>query len=167
MSDPRSLVNLPPSLSIFLLERVGRRARARAFVQGTPPGRGKRGLGRMVGVGQIPGSEVANTVEVVGMAAYTNTTARELKVEEIAGTGGRWWGGRAGGGKRKKGRGGRGRSRATIQQERAHSPHLASERHTMRFSLAFLSLQNVSQKFVNVTRSSYIEILKTNHVERL
>ncbi|CAK9817705.1 hypothetical protein ANTQUA_LOCUS9541 [Anthophora quadrimaculata] len=38
----------------------------------------------MVGVGQIPGSEVANTEEVVGMAAYTYTTARELKVEEIA-----------------------------------------------------------------------------------
>ncbi|CAD1478044.1 unnamed protein product [Heterotrigona itama] len=38
----------------------------------------------MVGVGQIPGSEVANTEELVGLAAYTYTTAGELKVEEIA-----------------------------------------------------------------------------------
>lgn len=58
----------------------------------------------MVGVGQIPGSEVANTEKVVGIVAYTYTTARELKEEEIAslvGDGGarRY----AGGGTRKKG----------------------------------------------------------------
>lgn len=41
----------------------------------------------MVGVGQIPGSEVANTEEVVGAGrVHERTTARELKVEEIAGS---------------------------------------------------------------------------------
>lgn len=75
--------HLSTSVSPFLFpfERVGD---ARARVQGTPPRRGKSGLGRMVGVGQIPGSEVVNTEEVEGMVAYTYTTTRELKVEEIA-----------------------------------------------------------------------------------
>ena len=92
----------------------------------------------MVGVGQIPGSEVANTEELVGLAAYTYTTAGELKVEEIAslvGDGGVRQ--RAGRGKRKKEWGGRRRARATIQQERTHLPHLASEWHTIRFSPRF------------------------------
>lgn len=150
MSDPRSLVNLPPSLSIFLLERVGRRARARAFVQGTPPGRGKRGLGRMVGVGQIPGSEVANTVEVVGMAAYTNTTARELKVEEIAGSVG---GGGAvevvGASGRRGGAAGGGRARQFNRNGRTRHIWRASDT-LCAFRSLFSPSKNVSRKFVTL-----------------
>lgn len=125
LSDPRSLVNLSPSYEF--------EERACSLHRSRPPRRAasrreKRGLGRMVGVGQIPCSEVANTEEVVGVPEYTNTTARELKVEEIAssvdGGGARR---RDGGGQRRKRWGDRGRARATIQQERPHLPHLASE----------------------------------------
>lgn len=102
----------------------------------------------MVGVGQIPGSEVANTVEVVGMAAYTNTTARELKVEEIAGSVG---GGGAvevvGASGRRGGAAGGGRARQFNRNGRTRHIWRASDT-LCAFRSLFSPSKNVSRKFV-------------------
>lgn len=68
----------------------------------------------------------------------------------------RWWG------DAEEGWGDRGRARATIQQERTHLPHLASEWHTSGFSLASLLLRNYpsmvetcSDGFVRMSRRNF------------
>lgn len=89
VSDPRSLVNLlPPSLSLSFCSKelvdVCARARIRpGHATGTWKERPRKDGRCRTNTGLRSGEYRWG---VVGMAAYTNTTARELKVEEIAGT---------------------------------------------------------------------------------